>query len=143
MSTTVVVTGLGAFTPIGADVPSSWSALLEGRSGVRMIDQPWAADLTTRFAALAAVEPTEAGLEKHEARRLDRGQQFAILAARQAWADARKKLGEGRGNVIRQAEMLRELGVKPSKQLPRTLMDDAGSEPTDDAGPMPGGTQNA
>jgi DNA recombination protein RmuC len=47
--------------------------------------------------------------------------------ARQAWSDARKKLGEGRGNVIRQAEMLRELGVKPSKQLPRALVEEAGS----------------
>ena len=47
--------------------------------------------------------------------------------ARQAWSDAKKKLGEGRGNVIRQAEMLRELGVKPSKQLPRNLVEEAGS----------------
>lgn len=63
-------------------------------------------------------------------------------SARQAWAEARKKLGEGRGNVIRQAEMLRELGVKPSKQLPRALVEEAGSAQTDDAGPMPGDTQD-
>ena len=132
MSATVVVTGLGAFTPIGADVPSSWTALLEGRSGVRMIDQPWAADLTTRFAALAAVEPTDAGMEKHEARRLDRGQQFAILAARQAWADAGTPdvdpsrvavvVGSGVGGVVsllEQYDVLRERG--PSRVSPLTV----------------------
>ncbi|MFM9134838.1 MAG: beta-ketoacyl synthase N-terminal-like domain-containing protein, partial [bacterium] len=43
MAPTVVVTGLGAFTPVGGDAPSSWGALLEGRSGVRALDQEWAA----------------------------------------------------------------------------------------------------
>ena len=45
-----------------------------------------------------------------------------IGAAQHAWTDARKKLAEGRGNVIRQAEMLRELGVHPAKQLPGDLV---------------------
>ena len=88
MSTSVVVTGVGAFTPIGGDAPTTWSALLAGRSGVRTLEEEWAADLTTQFAALVAVEPTDAGIEKHEARKLDRGQQYALIAAREAWADA-------------------------------------------------------
>lgn len=46
-------------------------------------------------------------------------------AAQTAWTDARKKLAEGRGNVIRQAEMLRELGVHPSRQLPGDLVSQA------------------
>jgi DNA recombination protein RmuC len=45
-----------------------------------------------------------------------------INSAQLAWTDARKKLAEGRGNVIRQAEMLKELGVRPAKQLPSELV---------------------
>jgi DNA recombination protein RmuC len=45
--------------------------------------------------------------------------------AQKAWGDARRKLAEGRGNVIRQAEMLRELGIRPSRQLPRSLVEAA------------------
>jgi len=84
---TVVVTGLGATTPLGGDVASTWAGLLEGRSGVRRIDAEWAADLPVRIAAQAAVEPTDV-LDRVEARTLDRSQQFALVAAREAWADA-------------------------------------------------------
>jgi DNA recombination protein RmuC len=52
-------------------------------------------------------------------------------AAQQAYADARKKLSSGKGNVIRQAELLRELGVKPNKQLPRDLLDASGNGDTE------------
>jgi 3-oxoacyl-[acyl-carrier-protein] synthase II len=84
---TVVVTGLGATTPVGGDVPSTWSALLAGRSGVRALTEEWAAELPARIAAPAAVDPSEV-LPKHEARRLDRSGQLALIAAREAWADA-------------------------------------------------------
>lgn len=83
----VVVTGLGATTPIGGDVPTTWDALHAGRSGVRRLTQEWAETLPVRIAAPAAVEPTEV-LERVEARTLDRSQQFALIAAREAWADA-------------------------------------------------------
>ncbi len=83
----VVVTGLGATTPIGGDVPTTWDALHAGRSGVRRLTQEWAESLPVRIAAPAAVEPTEV-LERVEARTLDRSQQFALVAAREAWADA-------------------------------------------------------
>jgi 3-oxoacyl-[acyl-carrier-protein] synthase II len=85
--TTVVVTGLGATTPLGGDVGSTWQALLAGRSGVRSLTEEWAKELPTRIAAPAAVDPATV-LDRVQARRLDRCEQFAIIAAREAWADA-------------------------------------------------------
>lgn len=85
--TDIVVTGLGATTPLGADVESSWSALLAGKSGARKIEQPWAEQLTTRIAAFFAVPPAES-LDRVKARRLDQSQQAAIVAAREAWSNA-------------------------------------------------------
>jgi 3-oxoacyl-[acyl-carrier-protein] synthase II len=88
MSTTdVVVTGLGATTPLGGDVASTWDAMLAGRSGVSALTQEWAADLPVRIAAQLAVEPTEV-LERVKLRRLDRSEAIALIAAHQAWADA-------------------------------------------------------
>jgi 3-oxoacyl-[acyl-carrier-protein] synthase II len=84
---TVVVTGLGATTPLGGDVASTWSAMLEGRSGVRRLTEPWAQELPVRIAAPAAVNPAEA-LARAQARRMDRCEQLALVAAREAWADA-------------------------------------------------------
>jgi 3-oxoacyl-[acyl-carrier-protein] synthase II len=83
----VVVTGLGATTPLGGDVATFWSGLLEGRSGVVALTDDWAADLTVRIAAPMAVDPADV-LPRVQARRLDRSEQAAILAAREAWADA-------------------------------------------------------
>jgi 3-oxoacyl-[acyl-carrier-protein] synthase II len=85
--TTVVVTGLGATTPLGGDVSTTWQAMLAGRSGVRPLTEGWAADLPARIAAPAAVDPATV-LGRVLARRLDRCEQLAIVAARQAWADA-------------------------------------------------------
>jgi len=83
----VVVTGLGATTPLGGDVPSTWDALLAGKSGVRALTEEWAAEMTVQFAARVAVEPSEV-MERVEMRRLDRSEQFALIAAREAWKDA-------------------------------------------------------
>ncbi len=85
--TDVVVTGLGAITPLGADVASTWAGLLAGRSGVRKLTDDWASELPARIAAWAAVEPATL-IDRVQARRLDRCEQFAIIAAREAWADA-------------------------------------------------------
>src|SRR3954454_12307850 len=87
MSTSVVVTGLGATTPLGGDVASTWSALLAGRSGVKPIEADWAKDLPVKMAATIAVEPSEV-LPRHRLRRLDRCEQFALIAAHEAWRDA-------------------------------------------------------
>jgi 3-oxoacyl-[acyl-carrier-protein] synthase II len=83
----VVVTGLGATTPIGGDVAATWSALLAGKSGVVALTADWAAELPVRIAAPVAVDPSEV-LERVQARRLDRSGQLALIAAREAWADA-------------------------------------------------------
>jgi len=85
--TDVVITGLGATTPLGGDVASTWAAMLAGRSGVVPLTEDWAEDLPAKIAARLAVEPSEV-LDRVEARRLDRCQQTALVAAREAWADA-------------------------------------------------------
>jgi 3-oxoacyl-[acyl-carrier-protein] synthase II len=82
-----VVTGLGATTPLGGDVASTWGGLLAGRSGVRELTDEWARPLPARLAARMAVDPAER-LTRVEARRLDRSMQAALVAAREAWADA-------------------------------------------------------
>ncbi|WP_184756002.1 beta-ketoacyl-[acyl-carrier-protein] synthase family protein [Streptosporangium album] len=85
--TDAVVTGLGATTPLGGDVASTWAALLAGRSGIGPIEEEWAADLPVRIAGRLQVEPAEV-LGRVKARRLDRCQQIALIAAHEAWADA-------------------------------------------------------
>jgi 3-oxoacyl-[acyl-carrier-protein] synthase II len=84
---TVVVTGLGATTPLGGDAASTWAAMLAGRSGVRRLTEPWAEQLPVRIAASAAADPAEI-VGRVQARRMDRCEQFALVAAREAWADA-------------------------------------------------------
>src|SRR5919205_1218933 len=86
-TTRVVVTGLGATSPVGGDVGSTWSALLAGKSGVRRLSQEWAEQLPAQIAAEVAVDPTDV-LERVKARRLDRSGQLAMVAALEAWADA-------------------------------------------------------
>ena len=83
----VVVTGLGATTPLGGDVPSTWAGMLAGRSGAAALTDDEYASLPARIAARAAVDPATV-LDRVQARRLDRCEQFALVAAREAWADA-------------------------------------------------------
>ncbi|MFJ2112925.1 MULTISPECIES: beta-ketoacyl-ACP synthase II [unclassified Streptomyces] len=84
---TVVVTGIGATTPLGGDSASTWEGLLAGRSGVRHLEGERFANLPVRIAATAAVDPSEV-LPRPLARKLDRSAQFALIAAREAWGDA-------------------------------------------------------
>jgi 3-oxoacyl-[acyl-carrier-protein] synthase II len=84
---TVVVTGIGATTPLGGDAASTWKAMLAGTSGVRLLEQDWAAELPVRIAASIAVEPGEI-IPRPQARKLDRSAQFALIAAKEAWKDA-------------------------------------------------------
>ena len=83
----VVVTGLGATTPLGGDVATFWSGLIKGRSGVAPLTQEWAGSIAVRIAAQMAVDPAEV-LPRVQARRLDRAEQAAVIAGREAWADA-------------------------------------------------------
>jgi 3-oxoacyl-[acyl-carrier-protein] synthase II len=85
--TRVVVTGLGTTSPVGGDVPSTWDALIAGRSGVRKLTDEWAEESPVKIAGRIAVEPTEV-LDRVKARRLDRSAQFAMVAAMEAWRDA-------------------------------------------------------
>jgi len=87
--TTVVVTGLGATSPLGGDVASTWEALLAGESGVSTLEHEWVAqyDLPVTFAAQAKVD-ADSVLERQELKRLDPSAQFALISAREAWADA-------------------------------------------------------
>lgn len=101
--TEVVVTGLGATTPLGGDVPSTWEAALAGRSGVRTLEQDWVAEhqLPVTFAGQLAV-PAQEVLPRPQIRRMDPSAQYAMIAAREAWADAGtpEVPGERLGTVI-------------------------------------------
>jgi 3-oxoacyl-[acyl-carrier-protein] synthase II len=83
----VVVTGMGTTSPVGGDVATTWDALVKGQSGVRHLDDDWAAEAPVKIAGRIAVEPSEV-LERVKARRLDRSSQFAMVAAMEAWADS-------------------------------------------------------
>ena len=85
--TRVVVTGLGATSPVGGDVTSTWSALLAGQSGVDTLKHAWADELGCQIAGEAAVDPGDV-LDRVKARRLDRSGQLALVAALEAWSDS-------------------------------------------------------
>ena len=121
----VVVTGLGVTTPIGGDVATTWKALLAGQSGVRLLTEDWRHLLPVHFAARVATEPADQ-MERVEMRRLDRSEQFALIASREAWKDAgspdeidKERLGvviaSGIGGVITlldQFDVLKEKGAR-------------------------------
>ncbi|WP_341954671.1 beta-ketoacyl-[acyl-carrier-protein] synthase family protein [Salinibacterium sp. TMP30] len=89
MTKKIVVTGIGATTPLGGTATESWNALLAGESGARTLEHDWVAEhsLPVTFAAQAKVRPEEV-LERVEYKRLDPSSQFALISAREAWADA-------------------------------------------------------
>jgi 3-oxoacyl-[acyl-carrier-protein] synthase II len=83
----VAITGLGAITPSGSDAHSTWEAISSGRSGVTTVGAEWAADLPVRIAGQVA-PGFEQKLAVREVRRMDRAEQLALLAGREAWASA-------------------------------------------------------
>lgn len=87
--TTVVVTGIGATSPLGGDVASTWKALLAGESGVTTLEHDWVEkyELPVTFAGQAKVKAEEV-LDRQEFKRLDPSAQLALISAREAWADA-------------------------------------------------------
>ncbi|SFN89245.1 beta-ketoacyl-[acyl-carrier-protein] synthase family protein [Mycetocola miduiensis] len=89
MTKKIVVTGIGASSPLGGTAPESWKALLAGESGIRSLEYDWVAEhnLPVTFAGEAKVRPSEV-LERQEVKRLDPSSQFALVSAREAWADA-------------------------------------------------------
>jgi 3-oxoacyl-[acyl-carrier-protein] synthase II len=124
MKRRVVVTGLGATTPLGSDVDSTWAALIAGKSGVRLLTEEWRELLPVHFAARVHTEPADQ-MERVEMRRLDSSEQFALIASREAWKDAgspdvdKERLGvviaSGIGGVITlldQFDNLKEKGAR-------------------------------
>ena len=89
MTKKIVITGLGATSPLGGTMRESWEALLAGESGVRALEQEWVGqyDLPVTFAAQVAVKP-DTVLERPVAKRLDPSSQLALVAAKEAFADA-------------------------------------------------------
>ena len=125
-ATRVVVTGMGATTPVGGTVADSWDAILAGRSGARPLEFDWVAQyqLPVTFAAQLHTPPEQV-LAKVETRRLDPSSQYALIAAREAWADAGSPdidperiavaVGSGIGGVhtlLNQWDTLREKGPR-------------------------------
>ncbi|GGF24554.1 beta-ketoacyl-[acyl-carrier-protein] synthase family protein [Subtercola lobariae] len=89
MTKRIVVTGIGATSPIGGTAEESWQALLAGASGARSIEAEWVEkwQIPITFAGQAVV-PAADILTRQETKRLDPNSQFALIAAREAWADA-------------------------------------------------------
>ncbi|MGI6207097.1 MAG: beta-ketoacyl-ACP synthase II [Anaerolineae bacterium] len=84
----IAVVGMGAVTPLGNDLPTTWAGILAGRSGVGTITQFDPSDLRTRIAAeVKDFDPTRY-VEVKEARRMDRFVHFAIAATQEAIADS-------------------------------------------------------
>ncbi|WP_166871583.1 beta-ketoacyl-ACP synthase II [Salinibacterium sp. ZJ450] len=89
MTKKIVVTGIGATSPLGGTARDTWNALLAGESGITRLEQEWVEryELPVKFAGQAKV-PAADVLERQEIKRLDPSSQFALIAAREAWADA-------------------------------------------------------
>jgi 3-oxoacyl-[acyl-carrier-protein] synthase II len=131
--TRIVVTGIGASSPIGGTAPESWDSLLAGASGARTLEYDWVEQyqLPVTFAAEAKVRP-DTVLERPIAKRLDPSAQFALVAALEAWADAGNpdvdpdRLGVdfatgigGLWTLLDAADTLREKG--PRRVMPMTV----------------------
>ena len=89
MTKKIVVTGVGATSPLGGTAPESWQGLLAGESGARTLEHEWVEkyELPVTFAAEAKVRP-DTVLERPVAKRLDPSSQLALVSAMEAWADA-------------------------------------------------------
>ena len=128
----VVVTGLGALTPIGHSVPDYWEAMMEGRSGAGPITHFDASEYPTRFACeVRDFDPTDY-LDRKEARRLDPFCQYAIVAADESLRDAgiepeslseeeRTRIGVIVGSGIGGMKLFQDQVVEYAEHGPRRL----------------------
>ncbi|MCF8564395.1 beta-ketoacyl-ACP synthase II [Alicyclobacillus tolerans] len=94
MKRRVVITGLGAVSPVGNDVPTLWQSLIAGKSGISYIDEFDVSDYPTKIGGVVRDFEPEQYIERKEVRRLDRFAQFAVAAAKQALADAGLEITE-------------------------------------------------
>jgi len=91
----VVVTGMGVVTSLGTDLPTFWSNLLDGKSGVSLIEAFDTTDYTTKIAAeIKDFDPGLYNIDKKEARKMDRFVQFGVAASKLAIEDAGLAIGE-------------------------------------------------
>ncbi|MBI4785739.1 MAG: beta-ketoacyl-ACP synthase II [Chloroflexi bacterium] len=140
--TRVVVTGMGAIAPIGNDVGTVFENLKAGRSGVARINSFDPSALATQIAAEVKGFDPKAHFDAKEARRLERFVQFAVVAAREAIADARLEInernaetiavviGSGVGGALSSAEQVKILETKGPRRvspffIPMILVDTA------------------
>ena len=127
----VVVTGLGAITPIGKNVSETWTNALAGKSGIIKLTQPWADGLPAKIAGLVTIDPYDV-LDRVSARRMDRSTQLGVIAVKEAWADAgspdidKERLGVyfgtgigGLTTVLEQYDILNSRG--PDRVNPMTV----------------------
>src|SRR5438105_2543781 len=84
----VVVTGVGAVTPVGRDAPSAWAAMLEGQSGVGKLTLFDASEYPVQIAGEVMGFDATGRIEPKELRRMDRYAQLGAVAAQEAFADA-------------------------------------------------------
>ncbi len=141
----VAVTGLGALTPIGSSVAASWESMLAGRSGVARISSFDPSGLETQFAAEVKNFDPRNHFDVKEARRLERFVQFAVVAAREAIADAHLEIGDdnrervavvvgtGVGGAISIADQVKVLETKGARRvspffIPMVLVDTAAGQ---------------
>ena len=123
MSIRVAITGLGAITPIGANVEQTWKNALAQNSGVVNLNDKWSEGLAAQIAGRVLVDPFEI-LDRVQARRMDRSTQLGVIAAKEAWQDAgapeidRERLGVhfgtgigGLNTVIEQYETMMTRGA--------------------------------
>ena len=122
---------MGAVTPVGATVPETWEAMLQGRSGITRLDDPRAHELPVRVAGLVSADP-EAVLTTREYRRMDRCGHLALIAAREAWTQAGRPdvdperlavvIGSGYGGLGTVVDQTRALDTGgPRRVSPHTL----------------------
>ena len=131
MTRRVVVTGIGAITPLGSSAPETWKNALAGKSGIVNITGDWTKDLAAQIAGLVLVDPFEV-LDRVSARRMDRSTQLGVIAVKEAWADSgspdidKKRLGVffgtgigGLSTILEQYDILNSRG--PDRVNPMTV----------------------
>ncbi|TQJ34866.1 beta-ketoacyl-[acyl-carrier-protein] synthase family protein [Arthrobacter sp. SLBN-122] len=126
-----LVTGVGTINPLGSNAKETWEALLDGRSGIAALEQDWSEQLPVRIAGQVTADLSE-HLSTREMKRMDRCGQFALIAAREAWAQAGAPevdperfavvIGSAYGGLGSTLEQDRVLGQSgPRKVSPHTL----------------------
>ncbi len=102
MERRVVITGLGAITPLGNNVEEFWKGIKEGKCGIDQITKFDTTDFKVKLAAEVKGYDPEDYFEKREAKRLDLFSQYAMVAAREAWKDS---------NLDKEKENMERVGV--------------------------------